>query len=132
MSGQIENGTSKPMKIITAKLTRRITYREELKAKANAKKKADGADGFKSKLEEQILETKIERCNVPARSSKDFAFSFDIPAVVSTIRSSRLLAVEYFVTVWGDTGTCNRGGVAALNIIVGNVPLFLGSSSRKF
>uniref|UniRef100_A0A1I7TDN8 Arrestin_C domain-containing protein n=1 Tax=Caenorhabditis tropicalis TaxID=1561998 RepID=A0A1I7TDN8_9PELO len=126
VSGQIENGTSKPLRLIEARLNRKITYREELSSKGK-KRQTQNADRFKSKIENQVLETKIERCNVGPRTNTEYAFTFTIPPVVATIRNSRFISVEYFVSIFGDTGMCNRGDRASLNILVGNVPVSSGS-----
>ncbi|EGT40843.1 hypothetical protein CAEBREN_00955 [Caenorhabditis brenneri] len=131
VAGQIDNQTNKPLRLIEAKLIRKITYREELQGKSKGKKSRNtqNADGFKSKIDNQILETKLERCNVPSRTNTEYAFTFTIPPVVATIRGSRFITVEYFVSIFGDTGMCNRGESASLNILVGNIPVSTGHVS---
>ncbi|CAO4366124.1 unnamed protein product [Caenorhabditis nigoni] len=132
VNGAIQNNTSKPIRIIQAKLNRVVTYREELQGKNKKRNPAD-ADGYKSRCERTVLETKIERCQIQPDETTPFEFSFVIPPVVATIRNSKCINVEYNVSIWADTGFCNKIEDASLNILVGNVPLAPSSlPSQKF
>ena len=90
-------------------------------------------DTYNSRKESYVIEEITEICEIEPGATKNFRFSFIVPPVVSTIRSSTFINVEYLVTIAADRQFCDSSEIPTLNIIVGNVPILSeGNTSRKF
>lgn len=122
IKGTIENRSSKTLKGIEAVLQRQVIYREDM-SNSIIKSLTNTPDSFNSRTDKIDFEKKTETCEIRQGETKNFEFSFEIPPVVSTIRSSKFINVEYFVTIEANRGICDTPDAALFQIIIGNVPI---------
>uniref|UniRef100_A0A1I7TDN6 Arrestin_C domain-containing protein n=1 Tax=Caenorhabditis tropicalis TaxID=1561998 RepID=A0A1I7TDN6_9PELO len=135
VDGMIENHSTKSLNDIEATFKRRVIYMSVLHDSIFKPNKVipQTPDPTNSRKEEWIIEQRTEVCEIAPGKTKNFSYSFCIPPVVSTIRSSSIISVEYLVTINGDWQFCDRSTPPTLNIIVGNVPLLEdGKTTREF
>ncbi|CAI2330497.1 unnamed protein product [Caenorhabditis sp. 36 PRJEB53466] len=126
VSGLVENKTTKPLKAISATLSRVATYRQQLET--NAVIISALRSGVRT--EKWDIEDKTERVQVASGLSHDFKFSFEIPPVVATIRSSKYVGLEYFVKITAEVDSwCMDTSSVQFNFILGNVPLLVPGST---
>ncbi|CAO4366125.1 unnamed protein product [Caenorhabditis nigoni] len=125
IKGTIENRSSKTLSEIEAIFKRRVVYRKDLSNDIfKSRRDMDNApDSYNSKKEEMVMQAVTEQCDIEPGTTKTFSFSFTVPPVVSTIRSSKFLNVEYFITMAADRQYCDSSEIPTFNLIVGNVPL---------
>ncbi|EFO91306.1 hypothetical protein CRE_11666 [Caenorhabditis remanei] len=125
VTGSIENRSSKPLSEIEAIFKRIVVYRKDMTNSLikSHRNMSNTPDTYNSRKESYVIEEITEICEIEPGATKNFRFSFIVPPVVSTIRSSTFINVEYLVTIAADRQFCDSSEIPTLNIIVGNVPI---------
>ncbi|PIC47195.1 hypothetical protein B9Z55_006630 [Caenorhabditis nigoni] len=116
VTGTIENQSSKTLGPIRQTFLCKTKYRDETSETSII------ANLSNCKTVDRVLGEMTKEVEIAPGATETFKISFEIPPVVSTIRSSKCISVEYFFTVTASRQWFDTSDPPALNLIFGNVP----------